>query len=95
MPDSPIGIGGGPPSVSGARRSGRGNAACGGNNQSPRKSNVISTGEVEMMDSLDKFSDGLVVKRNDRVVPLSAEAEVFSPEAVPSGGAPFEEGPGK
>ena len=49
----------------------------GGNNRSPKKLNVISTGEVEMM---------------DRAVPLSAEAEMFSPEAMPSGGAPFEEG---
>ena len=54
---------------------------------------MISTGEVEMINSLDNFSDGLVVERNDGVVPLSAEAEVFSPEAGPSGGAPFEEGP--
>ena len=65
----------------------------GGNSRSPRKSNVISTGEVEMMDSLGTFSDGLVVKKNDKAIPLSAEAEVFSPEAVPSGGAPFAEGP--
>ena len=94
VPDSPIGMGGGPPSVvppvSGARLSGRGMRPAGCNSRSPRNVNVISTGEVEMMDSLDNFSDGLVVKRNDRAVSLSAEAEVFSPEAVPSGGAPFE-----
>ena len=91
VPDSPIGMGGGPPSVfptvSGARRSGRGMRPASGNSRSPRKLNVISTGEVEMINSLDNFSDGLVVERNVGVVPLSAEAEVFSPEAGPSGGA--------
>ena len=65
----------------------------GGNSRSPKKLNVISSGEVEMMDSLDNCPDGLVVKRNARVVSLSADAEVFSPKAVPSGGAPNEEGP--
>ena len=65
----------------------------GGNSRSPKKLNVISTGKVEMMDSLDSFPDGLVVKRNARVVSLSADAEVFSPEVVPSGGAPIEEVP--
>ena len=96
VPDAPIGMGGGSPSVvppvSGARRSGRGMQPAGGNSRSPKKLNVISTGEVEMMDSLDNFLNELIVKRNDREVPLSAEAEVFSPEVVPSGG-PFEEGP--
>ena len=38
----------------------------GGNSQSPKKLNVIYAGEVEMMDSLDNFSDGLVVKRKNR-----------------------------
>ena len=89
MPDSPIGMGWGPPSVvppvSGARRSGRGVRPAGGNSQSPRKLNVISTGEVEMMDSLDNFSDGLVVKRNDRAVPL----EVFSPRGCALGRGPL------
>ena len=96
VPDTPIGMGGGSPlvvsPVSGARRSGRGMRPAGGNSRSPKKLNVIYTGEVEMMDSLDKFSDGLVVKRNDRAV-AEAEAEVFSPDAVPSGGASFEERP--
>ena len=35
----------------------------------------------------------LVVERNAGAVSLSADAEVFSPEAVPSGGAPIGEGP--
>ena len=46
-----------------------------------------------MMDNLDNFPDGLLVERNAGAVSLSADAEVFSPEAVPSGGAPIEEGP--
>ena len=44
---------------------------------------------------MDSFPDGLVVKKNARVVSLSVGAEVFSPEAVPSGGAPTEKGPEK
>ena len=66
--------------MSGARRSGRGMRPAGGNSRSPRKSNVVSTSEVGKMDS---FPDGLVVKKNARVVSLSVGAEVFSPEAVP------------
>ena len=50
---------------------------------------MVSTSEVGKMDS---FPDGLVVKKNARVVSLSVGAEVFSPEAVPSGGAPTGEG---
>ena len=64
-----------------------------GNSLSPKKLNVMSTSEVEKMDSLDSFPDGLVVKRNARAVPLLADAEVFSPKAVPSGETPIEEGP--
>ena len=74
MPDSPIGMGGGSPSVV-PRRSGRGVWPAGGNSRSPKKLNVMSTSEVEMMDSLDNFPDGLVVKRNARAVSLSADAE--------------------
>ena len=87
--DSLIGMGGGSPSVvppvSGARRSGRGMRPARGNSRSSRKLNVVSTSEVGKMDSL---LDGLVVKKNARVVSLSIGAELFSPEAVPSGGAP-------
>ena len=94
MPDSPIGMDGGSPSVvppvSGARRFGRGMRPARGNSRSSRKLNVVSTSEVEKMDS---FPDGLVVERNAGTMSLSADAEVFSPEAVPSGGAPIEEGP--
>ena len=50
---------------------------------------MVSTSEVGKMDS---FPDGLVVKKNARGVSLSVGAEVFSPEAVPSGGAPTGEG---
>ena len=55
----------------------------GGNSRSPKKLIVMSMSEVEKMDSLDSFPDGLVVKRNTRVVSLSGNAEVFSPEAMP------------
>ena len=37
---------------------------------------------------MDSFPDRLVVKKNARVVSLSIGADVFSPEVVPSGGAP-------
>ena len=40
---------------------------------------MVSTSEVEKMDSLDSFADILVVKKNAMAVPLSADAEVFSP----------------
>ena len=97
VPDSLIGMGGGSPSevppVSGARRSGRGMRPAGGNSRSPKKLNVMYTSEVENMDSLDSFPEGLVVKRNARAVSLSDDVEVFPPEAVPSGGPPIEEGP--
>ena len=46
---------------------------------------MVSTSEVGKMDS---FPDGLVVKKNDRVLSLSGDAEEFSPDAVSSGGAP-------
>ena len=54
---------------------------------------MISTGEVEMMDSLDTFSDGLVVKKNDKAIPLSAEAEVFPLRRCPREGPPLRRGP--
>ena len=38
-------------------------------------------------------ADGPVVKENARVVPLSVEAEEFSPRAVPSRRVPTGEGP--
>ena len=89
VPDSPIGMGGGSPSVvppvSGARQSGRGMRPAGRNSRSPRKLSVVSTSEVGKMDS---FPDGLVVKQNVRVVSLLCDAEEFSPEAVSSGGFP-------
>ena len=57
MPDSPIRMDGGSPSVvpsvSGAGRSGRGVWPAGRNSRSSRKLNVVSTSEVEKMDSLD------------------------------------------
>ena len=55
----------------------------GWNSRSPKKLSVVSTSEVGKMDS---FPDGLVVQRNARVVPLSGDAEIFSPEVVSSGG---------
>ena len=48
----------------------------GGNGRSPRKLKVVSTSEVEKMDSLDSLQDGLVVKKNARAVTLSVDAEV-------------------
>ena len=39
----------------------------GGNSGSPRKLNVVSTSEIGKIDS---FSDGLVVRKNARAVPL-------------------------
>ena len=79
--------------MSGARRSERGMRPAGGNGRSPRQLKVVSTSEVDKIQDLDSFPDGLVVKKNVRVVSLSVHVEVFSPEAVPSGGAPVEEGP--
>ena len=70
------------PPVSGVRRSGRGMRPAGGNSRSLRKLNAVSTSEVGKMDS---FPNGLVVKKNARVVSLSVGVEKFSPEAVPSG----------
>ena len=49
----------------------------------------MSSSEVEIIDNLDNFPVGLVVQGNAGAVSLSADAEVFSPEAVPSGGAPI------
>ena len=86
--DSPIEMGGGspsvvppPPPVSGARRSGRGMRPAGGNSRSSRKLNVVSTSEVEKMDSLDSRCPYQLMRR------------CSFPEAMPSGGAPIEEGP--
>ena len=96
MPDSAIGMDVGSPSVvppvSGTRRSERGMRPAGGNSQSSRKLNVVSTSEVEKMDRLDSFPDGLVVERNAGTMSLSADVEVFSPGVVPSVGTPIEEG---
>ena len=46
---------------------------------------MVSTSEVGKMDS---FPDGLVVKKNARVVSLSGDAEEFSPQGCVLGGAP-------
>ena len=51
---------------------------------------MVSTSEVEKMDSLP---DGLVVKKNARMVSLSGDTNKCSPEAVSSGGAPEGKGP--
>ena len=42
---------------------------------------------------MDSFPDGLVVKRNVRVVPLSGNEEISHPDGMSSGGAPEGEGP--
>ena len=44
---------------------------------------MVSTSEVGKMDS---FPDGLVVKKNARVVSLSVAAEVFPPRLCPREG---------
>ena len=43
---------------------------------------MVSASKIGKMDS---FPDGLVEKKNARVVFLSVGVEVFSPESVPSG----------
>ena len=42
---------------------------------------------------MDSFPDGLALKRNASVVPLSGDEGMSHPEGVSSGGAPERKGP--
>ena len=86
VPDSPIGMGGSSPSLvpplSGAWRPRRGMRPAGWNNRSPKKlsgdyvatdNGVVTDGKTSEVGKMDSFPDGLVVKKNARVVPLSGD----------------------
>ena len=97
VPDSPIGMGGSSPSlvppVSGARRSMRGMRPAGWNRRSKKLSGdyvatdngVVPDGKTSEVGKMDSFPDGLVVKRNARVVPLSGDEGMSHPEGMSSG----------
>ena len=98
VPDSPIGMGGSSPSlvppVSGAWRPRRGMRPAGWNSRSPKKlsgdyvatdNGVVSDGKTSKDGKMDSFPDGLVVKRNARVVPLSGDEGMSHPEGMSSG----------
>ena len=92
-PDSPIGMGRGSlsvvPPVPGARKHGRGMRPAVGDRPSPQN---IEDGHTDVSDRLMVISDGLVVRENTRVVPLSIEAEAFSLKTVPKNRVPTGEG---
>ena len=98
MPDSPIGMGGGshsvvppppPPPVSGAWKNGRRMRPAGGNRRSSLK---VKDGQSDVSDRMIVASDGPVVRGNNRVVPLSVEAEEFSLKTVLKNRVPTGEG---
>ena len=66
--------------MSGARKNGRGMRPAGADRRSPLK---VEDGQLDGSDRMTVISDGLVVRENCRVVPLSVEAEEFSVGTVP------------
>ena len=101
VPDSPIRMGGSSPSlvppVSRARRPRRGMRPAGWNSRSPKKlsgdyvatdNGVVPDGKTSEVGKMDSFLDGLVVKRDSRVVPSSGDEGMSHPEGMSSGGAP-------
>ena len=54
---------------------------------------VVPDGKTSEVGKMDIFPDGLVVKRNARVVPFSGEEGMSHPEGMSSGGAPERNGP--
>ena len=98
VPDSLIRMGGSSPSlvppVSGARRPRRGMWPAGWNSRSPKKlsgdyvateNGVVPDGKTSEVGKMDSFPDGLVVKRNARVVPLSGDEGMSHPRVCPRG----------
>ena len=89
VPDPPIGMGGGPrsvgPPVSGARKNGRGMRPAGGDRRYPPK---VRDGQSDVSDRMMIASDGPVGRGNNRVVPLSVEAEELSLKTVPKNRVP-------
>ena len=47
---------------------------------------VVPDGKTSEVGKMDSFPDGLVVKRNARVVPLSGDEGMSHPEGMSSGG---------
>ena len=106
VPDSLIGMGGISPSfvltVSGARRPRRGMQPAGWNSRSPQKFSgdyvatdnwVVPDGKTSEVGKMDSFPDGVAVKSNARVVPLSGDEGMSHTEGMSSGGAPERNGP--
>ena len=65
----------------------------GWNSRSPKKlsGDYVATdngGKKSEVGKMDSFSDGLVVKRNARVVPLAGDEGMSNPKGMSSGGAP-------
>ena len=98
VPDSPIGMGRSSPSlvptVSGAQRPRRGMWSAGWNSRSPKKlsgdyvatdNGVVPDGKTSEVGKMDSFPDGLVVKRNARVVPSSGDEGMSHPVGMSSG----------
>ena len=103
---SPIGMGGSSPSlvppVSGVRRPRRGMRPAVWNSRSLKKlsgdyvatdNGVVHDGKTSEVGKMDSFPDGLVMKKNARVVPLSGDDRMSHPEGMSSGGAPERNGP--
>ena len=74
----------------------------GWNSRSPKKlsgdyvatdNGVVPDGKTSEVGKMDSLPDGLVVKRNARVVPLSGDEVMSHPEGMSSGGVPEWNGP--
>ena len=59
----------------------------------PTDNGVVPDGKTSEVGKMDNFPDGLAVKRNARVVPLSGDEGMSHPEGMSSGGAPERNGP--
>ena len=89
VPDSPIGMGGSSPSVvPQCTELGDLGGECGlqgGIAGLRRNYGVVPDGKTSDVGKVDSFPDGLVVKRNARVVPLSGDEGMSHPEGMSSG----------
>ena len=74
-----------PPPESGARKNGRGMRPAGGDSRSAPK---VRGGQSDVSDRMMVASDRPVMRGNNRVVPLSVEAEEFSLKTVPKNRVP-------
>ena len=97
VPDSPIGMGGSTPSLVPPpphSRAWRPRRRMQRNRRSPKKlsgdyvatdNGMVPDGKTSEVGKMDSFPDGLVVKKNARVVPLSGDEGMSHPEGMSSG----------